>query len=87
MLIAMIAASCLAAVALILTALAFRLVRSRRSPHTVFNGGIVLSVGLLTAAALPVLARLPWAELADEAFDQAVAAIHLIEVAYVILTL
>jgi hypothetical protein len=33
------------------------------------------------------LSRLPWAELADEVSEQAVAALHVLEVTYVILTL
>ena len=53
----------------------------------IFNGGILLAVGLLLAAALPILSRLPWAEFADEASDQAIAALHFLEVTYVILTL
>ena len=65
-------------------AVAFQMIRLRRSRHTVFDGGILLCLGLLTAAALPLL---PWAELADEALDQAVAAFYVLEVAYVILTL
>ncbi|MGX1165198.1 putative membrane protein YccC [Bradyrhizobium sp. USDA 372] len=65
-------------------ALAFQLILLRRSRHTVFNGGILLCLGLLIAAALPLV---PWAELAEEALDQAVAALHALEVAYVILTL
>ncbi|MGX1324102.1 hypothetical protein AB7M17_007555 [Bradyrhizobium sp. USDA 377] len=79
--------ACLALLALSGAALAFQMIRLRRSRDTVFNGGILLCLGLLTAAALPLLAHLPWAELAEEASDQAVAALHLLEVAYVILTL
>lgn len=41
----------------------------------------------LLAAALPSLAQLPWTELANDVSDQAVAALHFLEVAYVILTL
>ncbi|MHC2626775.1 hypothetical protein ACVIW2_008807 [Bradyrhizobium huanghuaihaiense] len=80
-------AACLALLALTGTALALQMIRLRRSRHTVFNGGILLCLGLLIAATLPLLSRLPWAELAEEASDQAVAALHLLEVAYVILTL
>ncbi|UWU79955.1 hypothetical protein N2603_16220 [Bradyrhizobium huanghuaihaiense] len=80
-------AACLALLALTGTALALQMIRLRRSRHTVFNGGILLCLGLLIAFTLPLLSRLPWAELADEASDQAVAALHLLEVAYVILTL
>ncbi|SDI05401.1 hypothetical protein SAMN05216338_1016190 [Bradyrhizobium sp. Rc2d] len=82
-----ITADCLAVLALACAALAFQTIRLRRSSLTFFNGGILLTIGLLIASALPILSRLPWAELADEASDQAVAALHLLEVAYVILTL
>ena len=78
---------CLAILALAGAPLAFQTIRLRRSSQTIFNGGILLGVGLAAAAALPLLASLPWVELADEASDQAVAALHLLEVAYVILTL
>jgi len=70
-----------------LAALAFRTIRLQRSSRTIFNGGILLAIGLLIAAGLPLLSRLPWAEFAQEASDQAVAALHLLEVTYVILTL
>ncbi|MBH5370646.1 hypothetical protein [Bradyrhizobium glycinis] len=66
------------------TALAFQMIRLRRSRHTVFNGGILLCLALLAAAVLPLL---PWTELAEEALDQAVAALRVLEVTYVILTL
>ncbi|RXT50791.1 hypothetical protein [Bradyrhizobium betae] len=82
-----ITADCLALFALTCTALALRTMRLRRSSAAIFNGGILLAVGLLIVSALPVLARLPWAELATEASDQAIAALHLLEVTYVILTL
>ena len=82
-----ITADCLAVPALACAALALRMIRLRRSCHVIFNGGILLSVGLLFAAALPILSRLPWAEFADEASDQAIAALHFLEVTYVILTL
>jgi len=82
-----IAAGGLAVIALACAALALRTIWLRRSGHAVFNGGILLAVGLLAASALPILSRLPWAALADEASDQAVAALHFLEVAYVILTL
>ncbi|UPK24910.1 hypothetical protein [Bradyrhizobium sp. 195] len=68
-------------------ALTLQMIRQRRSSHVIFNGGILLAAGLLIAAALPILSRLSWVELADEASDQAVAALHFLEVAYVILTL
>lgn len=79
-----ITAACLALLALSGAALASQMIRLRRSRHTVFNGGILLCLGLLVAAALPLL---PWAELIDEASDEAVAALHFLEVAYIILTL
>ncbi|MBR0738683.1 hypothetical protein JQ581_17240 [Bradyrhizobium liaoningense] len=82
-----ITAGCLAIFALACTALAFQAMRLRRRSHTFFDGGILLTLGLVLASALPILSRLPWAKLADEATDQAVAALHLLEVAYVILTL
>jgi hypothetical protein len=82
-----ITAACLAVLALTCAALAVQTIRLRRSRQTVFNGGILLAIGLASAAALPLLARLPWAEFADEASDQVVAALHLLEVTYVILTL
>jgi hypothetical protein len=78
---------CLAVLGLTCAALAVQAVRLRRSRQTIFNGGILLSLGLLVAAALPTLSRLPWAELADEVSEQAVAALHVLEVTYVILTL
>lgn len=65
-------------------ALAFQVIRLRRSCDTVFDGGILLCLGLLAVAALPLL---PWAELAETALDEVVAALHLLEVAYVVLTL
>jgi hypothetical protein len=77
---------CLAVLGLTCAALAVQAVRLRRSRQTIFNGGL-LSLGLLVAAALPTLSRLPWAELADEVSEQAVAALHVLEVTYVILTL
>lgn len=77
----------LAVLALACVAVTLHMIRLRRSGHTIFNGGILLAVGLLIVSALPLLSRLPWAELADEASDQAVAAIQLLHVAYVILTL
>ncbi|MBR1129697.1 hypothetical protein [Bradyrhizobium iriomotense] len=82
-----ITAVCLAVLALTGATLAFQMIRLQRSRHTVFNGGILLSLGLLIASALPLLSHLPWAELAEEASDQAVAALHFLEIAYVILTL
>nr|WP_025037359.1 hypothetical protein [Bradyrhizobium sp. DOA9]GAJ36434.1 hypothetical protein BDOA9_0156510 [Bradyrhizobium sp. DOA9] len=75
-----------ALVLLVLTgaALAFQVIRLRQSCHTVFDGGILLCLGLLAAATLPLV---PWAELADTALGHVVAALHLLEVAYVVLTL
>lgn len=80
-------AVCLALLALVCGALACRIILLRRSSHALFNGGVLLAIGLLIAAGLPVLSRLPWAEFAQEASAQAVAALHLLEVTYVILTL
>lgn len=80
-------ANYLAVLTLACVALTLQMIRLRRTGHVIFNGGILLAAGLLIASALPILSRLPWAELADEASDQAVAALHFLEVAYVILTL
>lgn len=79
--------NCLAVLAPTCAALALQTVRPRRSRQTIFNGGVLLSLGLLVAAALPTFSHLPWAELADEASDQAAAVLHVLEVTYVILTL
>lgn len=75
---------CLVLLALSGAAGALQMIRLRPSRHTVFNGGILLSLGLLTAAAMPLL---PWGELAEMALDQTVAALHFLEVAFVVLTL
>lgn len=77
----------LAVLVLILAALTLQMIRLQRSGQTIFNGGVLLALGLSIACALPVLPRLPWAEFADEMAGQAVAAIQFLEVAYVILTL
>ncbi|MCK1359191.1 hypothetical protein [Bradyrhizobium sp. 199] len=78
----------LAVLALACVALALQMIRRRRrSSHVIFDGGILLAAFLLIAAALPILSRLSWGELADGASDQAVAALHFLEVAYAILTL
>lgn len=78
---------CFAILALACITLALRMIRLRRSSHAIFNGGILLAAGLLIVSALPILSRLPWTQLADKVFDQIVAALHFLEVAYVILTL
>lgn len=72
---------------LIGAALTLLVVRLRRSGHAIFDGGILLVLGLAITCALPVLSRLPWAEFADEVIDQAVAAIRLLEATYAIFTL
>jgi hypothetical protein len=82
-----ITADYLAVFVLICAALALQMVRMRRRSHAIFNGGILLFIGLLAASTLPILSRLPWAEFADDASDQVVAALHFLEVTYVILTL
>ncbi|MET4216298.1 hypothetical protein ACVWWG_008751 [Bradyrhizobium sp. LB7.2] len=82
-----ITADCLVVLVLICAALSLQMIRPRRSGQTIFNGGILLALGLSIACALPVLSRLPWAEFADEITEQAVATIQFLEVAYVILTL
>ncbi|TCU68585.1 hypothetical protein EDE08_1099 [Bradyrhizobium sp. R2.2-H] len=75
---------CFVLLALTGAAGAFQMIRLRRSRHTVFNGGILLSLGLSTGAALPLL---PWGEMVEMALDQAVAVLQFLEVTYVILTL
>ncbi|WP_461620511.1 hypothetical protein [Bradyrhizobium sp. 23AC] len=82
-----ITADFLAILALVCVALTLEVIHLRRSGQVIFNGGILLALGLAIACALPILSRLNWADLVDEASDQAVAALHLLEVAYVILTL
>ncbi|MGY4623171.1 hypothetical protein [Bradyrhizobium sp. USDA 4486] len=82
-----ITADSLVVLAMACAALAFCMIRLRQQHHAIFNGGILLAAGLLAASALPLLARLPWAELAGEASDQAVTALHFLEIAYTILTL
>ena len=77
----------LAVFALLCAVAAALMIRLRRSGQVVFNGGILLALGLAIACALPILSHLPWAELAEEASDQAVAAAQLLYAAYVILTL
>ncbi|WP_441237172.1 hypothetical protein [Bradyrhizobium sp. 930_D9_N1_4] len=82
-----ITADFLAVLALACAALTLVKVRLQRRSSTIFNGGILLAAGLAIAATLPFLSHLPWAELADEMSDQAIAALHFLEVTYVILTL
>lgn len=72
---------------LIGTALTLLMIGLRRSGHAIFNGSILLVLGLSITCALPVLSRLPWAEFADEVIDGAVAAIQFLEATYAILTL
>lgn len=72
---------------LICAALTLQMIRRRRSGQTIFNGGILLALGLSIACALPFLSRLPWGEFLHEAVDQIVAAIQFLEVTYIILTL
>lgn len=79
-----ITADCLAVLALAYAALAFQMIRLRRGNQATFSGGVLLSIGLLIACALPLL---PWAEFVDEISEQAIAAAHLLEITYVILTL
>ncbi|MBR0988552.1 hypothetical protein [Bradyrhizobium liaoningense] len=86
-----ITADLLAILAMVCAALTLEVVHLRRSGQIIFNGifngGILLALGLAITCALPILSRLPWAELADEASDQAVAALQLLHAAYIILTL
>jgi uncharacterized membrane protein YecN with MAPEG domain len=51
------------------------------------GGSIFLTIGLLISCALTILSRLPWAAVADELADQAIATIQFIEVMRAILTL
>jgi uncharacterized membrane protein YecN with MAPEG domain len=51
------------------------------------GGSIFLTIGLLISCALTILSRLPWAAVADELADQAIAAVQFIEVMQIILTL
>jgi uncharacterized protein len=51
------------------------------------GGGITLSIGLLITSALTILSRLPWAAVADEMSEQAIATIQFLQVIHVILTL
>ncbi|AWM04800.1 hypothetical protein [Bradyrhizobium amphicarpaeae] len=82
-----ITADLLAILALICAALTLEVIHLRRSGQVIFNGGILLGLGLAVACGLPLLPRLNLAQLADEAFDQALAALQLLHVAYTILTL
>lgn len=82
-----ITADLLAILALVCAALTLEVIRLRRSGQVIFNGGILLALGLAIACALPLLSRLNWADLVDEASDQAIAAIQLLHAAYIILTL
>jgi uncharacterized membrane protein YecN with MAPEG domain len=51
------------------------------------GGSIFLTIGLLISSALTILVRLPWASVAEEIADQAIATIQFLEVIHVILTL
>jgi hypothetical protein len=82
-----IAAQSVAVLALAGAALAFLAIRLRRRSLTFFEGGILLAAGFLLAATLPMLPPLPWTGLIDEMTDQLAAALHFLEVAYVVLTL
>ncbi|MCS3758340.1 hypothetical protein [Bradyrhizobium centrosematis] len=82
-----ITADFLAILAVICAALALEVAHLRRSGQVIFNGGILLALGLAIICALPLLSGLPWAELADEASDQVVATFQLLHIAYIILTL
>lgn len=82
-----ITADLLAILALVCAAVTLEVVRLRRSGQVIFNGGILLALGLATACALPLLSRVNWADLVEEASDQVIAAIQLLYAAYIILTL
>jgi uncharacterized membrane protein YecN with MAPEG domain len=51
------------------------------------GGSICLTIGLLIASALTILSRLPWAAMAEEMSDQAIATVEFLQVIHVILTL
>lgn len=87
MYISSITADVLALLTMVCAVAAVQMIRLRRRGHVIFNGGILLALGLAVACALPLLSHLPWAELAEEASDQAIAAAQLLHAAYVILTL
>ena len=61
-----ITADILAVLALAGAALAILTMRLRRRSLTFFEGGVLLATCLLFAAALPIMSRLPWADLVDE---------------------
>ena len=74
-----ITADYLAVLALACAALALWMTWLWRGSHRTFNGRILLSAGLLTGRALPLL---PWAGIATEAPGEGVAGLHLFEVAH-----
>jgi hypothetical protein len=76
-----------AIVTLACAALACRKILQRQNGQAIFNGGILLAIGLLLTAAVPLVSHLSWADLVDEASEQAIATLHFLEVTYVILTL
>jgi hypothetical protein len=82
-----ITANCLAVLMLACATLTPQTIRQRQAKPPVLSGGILLSISLLVALALPMLCRLPWADVAEEASEQVTAAIELLQAAYVILTL
>ncbi|KRQ13549.1 MAPEG family protein [Bradyrhizobium manausense] len=51
------------------------------------GGSIYLTIGVLIASALTILSRLPWAAMAEEMSEQAIATIEFLQVIHVILTL
>ncbi|MET4387633.1 putative membrane protein YecN with MAPEG domain [Bradyrhizobium sp. F1.4.3] len=51
------------------------------------GGSIFLTIGLLISCALSILSRLPWAAVADEISDQAIATVQFLQVIHIILTL
>ena len=82
-----ITADCLALLVMTCATLTPQMVRLRQGGQPSFNGGILLFAGFLIAWTLPALARLPWSEIAEEASEQGLAAIELLQAAYIILTL
>jgi hypothetical protein len=61
--------------------------RRPQAGHAGLKTCVLLALGLLAVAALPLLSDLTWADLAEEASDQALAALQLVQAAFTILTL
>lgn len=63
------------------------IIRRPRPGHAGLKTGLLLALGLLLVAALPLLSDLTWTDLAEEASEQALAALQLVQAAFTILTL